>query len=323
VKPGWSRLPALALSIAAMALTATCRRSRHEAAPYDWRAERRAPDYDRTPVLLVHGYGGSPAVWAGMIEGLSALGYPPEYLSAVDIGFSARGNADAARSALVPAGAALLRRAERVAGQAGRARRFARHDLVAHSMGAVSSRLYAKWHPERVRVLVSLAGANHGTNRLCTFEDGAAREMCPAYSLDGGVQAELNGTAQVPGDETPFGIGEDGPARPHVPADASRRILYFAVSVEADKWILPAQSAELDGAGGVPLSPPALLRERLPGNFSLPEVEADHDSLLGHPDVIRLVARMLASYREDDTPSARPTPGPRAGLSGAAPAETP
>jgi pimeloyl-ACP methyl ester carboxylesterase len=297
VKPGWSRLPALALSIAAMALTATCRRSRHEAAPYDWRAERRAPDYDRTPVLLVHGYGGSPAVWAGMIEGLSALGYPPEYLSAVDIGFSARGNADAARSALVPAGAALLRRAERVAGQAGRARRFARHDLVAHSMGAVSSRLYAKWHPERVRVLVSLAGANHGTNRLCTFEDGAAREMCPAYSLDGGVQAELNGTAQVPGDETPFGI--------------------------ADKWILPAQSAELDGAGGVPLSPPALLRERLPGNFSLPEVEADHDSLLGHPDVIRLVARMLASYREDDTPSARPTPGPRAGLSGAAPAETP
>jgi hypothetical protein len=75
-----------------------------------------------------------------------------------------------------------------------------------------------------------------------------------------------------------------------------RSILYLTVRVEPDNWIQPEHSALLDGAGGVPIRMPAgvPVRETSPGNFLFQE-QVGHDTLLLHPDLLRLVAVMLAA----------------------------
>jgi len=164
----------------------------------------------------------------------------------------------------------------------------------------VSSRWYAaKLRPERVRTWIGLAGANHGTQALCPFQDEASREMCPAFASNArthALQVALNGTERERVDETPYGLGPDRPAVPRIPPDGTRSILYLTVRVEPDDWIQPERSALLDGAGGVPIRVPAgvPVRQTSPGNFLFQE-PVGHDPLLLHPDLLRLVAAMLAA----------------------------
>jgi hypothetical protein len=122
--------------------------------------------------------------------------------------------------------------------------------------------------------------------------------MCPAYARDGTagrVQVPLNGTLEERGDETPYGLGPDRPGIRSMPADNSRRVLYFSVRIEPDAWITPSASALLDGAGGVPVGLPhgVRLRETSPGNYLFQEA-VDHDSLLAHPGLHELVSRFLS-----------------------------
>lgn len=257
-------------------------------------------DYARTPVLFVHGHGLSSADWRPLIRYLVGIGYPSEYLHAVDIVPNTMANIPAATSVIAPAAAALLVRANAAAQGGGyRGEMPQRLDIVSHSMGAVSSRWYAaKLHPEVVRTWVSLVGANHGTNALCRFTHEAAREMCPAFATSAQthpLQVALNGADGAWVDETPHGLGSDRPGGPRVPPDSRRSILYLTVRIEPDRWIAPERSAVLDGAGGIPLDIPAGVpaEETSPGNF-LFRARVGHDPLLHHRDLIRLVAAMLA-----------------------------
>ncbi len=263
-------------------------------------AHSNPPDYSRTPVLFVHGHGLSSADWRPLIAHLAATGYPREYLHAVDIVPNTMANVRAATTVIEPAAAQLLARARAAARSAGhKGGAPPRLDIVSHSMGVVSSRWYAaKLHPELVRTWISLAGSNHGTNTLCWFKDEAAREMCPAFATSAeknAVQVALNGPPAAPSDETPYGLGSDRPGAPRIPPDRTRNILYLTVRIEPDSWITPERSAVLDGAGGVPFAVPAgvPVEESSSGNF-LFRARVDHCSLLNHPDLIRLVAAMLA-----------------------------
>jgi pimeloyl-ACP methyl ester carboxylesterase len=258
-------------------------------------------DYGRAPVLFVHGHGLSSADWRPLIEHLAATGYPREYLYGVDIVPNTMANVRAATSLLAPAADSLLTRAKAAAQRAGyRGEVPRRLDIVAHSMGVVSGRWYAaKLRPDLVRTWIGLVGANHGTQALCPFRDEASREMCPAFATNPrthAVQVALNGAEGAWVDETPYGLGLDRPEVPRIPPDGTRSILYLTVRVEPDGWIQPARSALLDGAGGVPIRVPAGVPvvETSPGNYLFQE-KVGHDPLLYHPDLMRLVAAMLAA----------------------------
>src|SRR3989440_9989782 len=69
------------------------------------------PDYARTPVLFVHGHGLSSADWQPLIGYLVGIGYPREYLHAVDIVPNTMANVPAATSAIAPAAPAHLAQA--------------------------------------------------------------------------------------------------------------------------------------------------------------------------------------------------------------------
>jgi pimeloyl-ACP methyl ester carboxylesterase len=267
-----------------------------------------APDYSRTPVVFVHGHGGSAAKWHKLMSHLVQNGYPQEYLYTVSIVPATMANIQAAHDVISPAVESLLTTAGVAARKAGRSGYLPqRVDIVSHSMGALSSRWYAaKLRPERVRTLITLAGANHGTDVLCGYPDDGSRDLCPAFadrSQGNLVQTGLNGYRRAPLDETPYGSGTDRAQVTRVPPDNKRRIAYFSVRIEPDEWIKPERSAILDGAGGVTIAVPSgsPVKETSPGNFlfdSRPGIlgqNVDHDTLLENTDLLRLVAAMLAA----------------------------
>jgi hypothetical protein len=241
-----------------------------------------------------------------LITHLVGIGYPREYLYAVDIVPNTMANVRAATSVIAPAAAALLVRANAAARNGGyRGEVPQRLDIVSHSMGALSSRWYAaKLRPELVRTWIALAGAHHGTDVACRLTDEAAREMCPAFATSvqtHALQAALNGAADAWVDETPYGLGIDRPGVPRIPPDSARSILYLTVRIEPDRWIQPGRSALLDGAGGlaIPVPEGVPVKETSPGNF-LFQAPVGHDPLLRHKDLIRLVAAMLAARDRPD-----------------------
>lgn len=258
-----------------------------------------AADYSRTPILFVHGHGLSSNDWRPLIAYLARRGYPPEYLSALDIRPSRMANIEAAEAFIAPAVESLLRQAASAADQAGHGRRFERVDILAHSMGAVSSRWYAtRLRPDRVRTWIAIAGANHGTNALCNHSDPGAAEMCPAYArsaADSRVQAMLNGVPGAAVDESPYGVGRDPGGIDRIPPDADRSIHYLTVRVEPDEWIIPGESATLAGAGGVTVDIPSAsdIRETSPGNFRTYR-DLDHMTILDDPAVHRLCFELLS-----------------------------
>jgi triacylglycerol lipase len=256
-------------------------------------------DYSRTPVLFVHGSGLSSHTWQPTIEHLQEIGYPSAYLYAVELQPNDGANDRAAETFIAPAVESMLAKAKAAARNAGYSEPIpVKVDIVAHSMGAVSSRWYiAKLHPERVRTWISLAGANHGTNALCGHSGAGNQQICPAFATsaaDSPLQVALNGTPSAPIDETPYGLGVDSPQVKTIPPDADRAILYLSVRIEPDGWIKPENSAVIDGAGGLPIPIPAgvPVQETSPGNY-LFQGRVGHDPLPQDPDLIRLVASML------------------------------
>ena len=262
-----------------------------------------APDYSKTPVLFVHGAGLSSKTWNKMIKYFISIGYPSEFLHAVDLMPRYGSNKRAATEFIKPEAEKLLQRAMQAiqkANYSGEAPK--KLDIVSHSMGAVSSRFFTtKIHPARVRTWISIAGANHGTNALCPLSNNGegSREMCPAFAPsteESDIQAVLNGTPNEPIDETPFGIGYDEKRVRRIPPDETRNILYLTVRIEPDRWIKPEQSAILDGAGSVSISiPPEFpIKETSPGNY-LFEKKVGHDPLPRNSNLIRFVALLLST----------------------------
>lgn len=247
------------------------------------------------PVVFVHGSGLSPASWRFMIPAMQAVNYPADYLHAVTLRPSDGDNVRAAEGAIT----STVRKALASAATYANSCNFPapdKVDIVAHSMGAFSSRWYTRFvGPENVRTLVSIAGANRGTNDLCGLPGKGNRQLCPANAGDG-IQATLNGTPTAPLDESPYGLGCDSPGRPVIEPDDMREIAYFAIYIDPDEWITPADSAQIDGAGG----------RRVPDVSTYPVVETStgnyrwlgnvgHDGLPEDADVIAFVIALLTT----------------------------
>lgn len=263
----------------------------------------RATDYSKVPIVFVHGSGLSSASWQAMRDALVRQGYPPEYLEAVDIPSGESANEVAATRSVAPAVDKVLDRAAYFARRDSRPQPT-KVDLVGHSMGAFSSRYYVSLRPETVRVWLGIAGANHGTNALCSSTGAGDVQMCPAFAsseAQSAVQAALNGTEQQPRDPSPFGLGSDSAPTVPVPPDATRCIAYLTVRIDPDEWIVPADSAMLAGAGGLTIpTADAPIDATRPGNFLLRSA-APHDDLPRRPEVIKfVVAALAAADREMD-----------------------
>lgn len=267
----------------------------------------QASSFDRTPVLLVPGYGGAAGSFANMRSYLIAHGYPAEFVRAIDLVPGDGPNQAAAELQIAPAVESLL--ADVNAFLAGAGYTGFPKDKVAilgWSMGAASSRWYtAKVAPERVERWIGLAGANHGTQCACDRSCGIPApvshpngldDLCPPFAAAGGpaVQLGLNGVPGGDVDETPYGYGADGPGKATVADEAGRAIFYFTVRAGNETYITPNASAEIDGAGGTPVVLPSgsPAQETSQGNYLLPG--EDHISIgLTSTDAFALVLALL------------------------------
>lgn len=287
---------------------ASCQQPAADSSPDD-----ACASLQKTPVLFIHGSGLSAASWDSMHAAFRQAGYPAALLHAVSLLPDDGDNIVAAARFVEPAVADLLAAqaalnamvecAEIPAGKV---------DIVAHSMGAVSGRWFASTlAPEQVRRLLTIAGANHGSNALCGLQGRGNQQLCPAFAdastATDSVQTRLNGSPQQPLDETPYGIGRDSAGRSHIPPDQARQILYATLRLEPDEWIVPASSALLDGAGGpgLPTLPKLPVTETSPGNYLFRD-SSSHDELVRHPAAIQWVLAML-----DTPPSATGVTAPR------------
>lgn len=250
----------------------------------------------RRPVMFVHGSGLSPDSWNEMVESFRKHGYPTSHLLAVRLVPNDASNPRSAERFISPAVKELLLTATRASERAG-CRAPTKVDIVAHSMGSVSSRWYASQiDATRVRNLVGITPANHGTDALCGHAGEGNQELCPAFAqspLESAVQVALNGNLRQPADKTPFGFGSDRSGVPRIDPTQDRGIFYWTIRIEPDEWIRPASSAELDGAGGrsVPRLP-AGSTETSPGNI-LWRSGVTHDDMPRDPQVISFVLRLL------------------------------
>ena len=172
-------------------------------------------------------------------------------------------------------------------------------DLISHSMASLSARWYAaRVRPDRVRLWLSLAGANHGTNVLCELSGEGADDCCPAYADNTKVsliQYVLNGAPHVADvDETPYGIGKDSLGVCSILPDQHRKILYITLRTSPDKCIKPENSPILDGAGGLMtmISEQVQAKETSPGNLLMTN-GVGHLQMLSDGDTMQLVKMIL------------------------------
>jgi pimeloyl-ACP methyl ester carboxylesterase len=253
--------------------------------------------YSRTPILFVHGSGLSSASWTAMRQRLLEVGYPSEYLLAIDMLPADGDNKAAALNYIEPTVVTLLARAQRAARQHG-ARAPEKVDIVAHSMGAFSSRWYlAEIDARKTRLWIGLAGANSGSNALCGSGGSGNQQMCPAFATAGASETQniLNGTKEGPRDPSPFGIGDDAACYVRSLPETQRCLAYYTLRIEPDEWIDPAQSAKLDGAGGLELSiSGSSAVETEPGNF-LFTPQTIHDDLPKHAGAIEFVLHVVGA----------------------------
>jgi triacylglycerol lipase len=136
------------------------------------------------PVVFVHGWLANADVWAPMVDRFEAAGFPGDRLHTWSYG-SDRSNEEIA--------AALAEEVERTLA----ATRAERVDLVAHSMGSLSSRWYLArlGGTEHVDAWVSLGGPNHG------MELGECpNRSCDDMQIGSRFLAELNAGDETPGD---------------------------------------------------------------------------------------------------------------------------
>jgi triacylglycerol lipase len=156
-------------------------------------AAAAAPD----PVLLVHGYRGSPGTWTSMVAFLEKSG---RRVHAIDLpGENNVTNARAIASTL-------------------KELKWRRVDLVGQSMGGLSSRWFTKFLAGRVKVdaYVSLGTPQYGIWSACALPTSYGGQMCPTSSF----LADLNRGDDTPGDTawtTIYSTGDE-----YVPNSASR-----------------------------------------------------------------------------------------------------
>jgi len=142
------------------------------------------------PILFIHGINGSAADFDAMIARFTARGWPASYLAAHTFEDPAWGcNVD--NAATIATWAAELRAATGAA----------QIDVVAHSMGTLSSRYFEKNldGTTTTRTYVTLGGMHHGLSSSCSpdfpFKPCVWTEICST----GEYVAQLNADPSTPG----------------------------------------------------------------------------------------------------------------------------
>jgi triacylglycerol lipase len=165
----------------------------------------------RSPILFVHGWNSSGAIWSTMIGRFEADGWAPEELYSWSYN-TAQSNAVTAQQ--------LSAKIDSILAITG----ASKVNIVSHSMGALSSRYYIKnlTGGSKVDAFVSLGGPNHGTNTAVFCLQISCMEMRPNSSF-------LNALNKK--DETP-----------------GRIISYNTWRSPCDEVINPYSSTNLNGA---------------------------------------------------------------------------
>jgi pimeloyl-ACP methyl ester carboxylesterase len=260
------------------------------------------PDYGKTPIVFIHGYGSNANCWKPLIKDLIRSGHPQEYLKAIQLHPNTGSNIDAAENQIALAveehikivNALIRKRHSSVPPKK-------KIDLFSKSMGALSSRWYtARIHPERVRIWLAFGGANHGSNVLCGWKGVGADDLCPAFAenpKESLIQYLLNGKPHVADiDETPYGLGRDSAGVKTIPSDNTRKILYISIRTTPDKWIKPETSPMLDGAGGINIEFPASIRAKQtsPGNILMTN-GVGHDAMPSDQHTMNLIRLIIST----------------------------
>ncbi|NBE54891.1 esterase/lipase family protein [Streptomyces boluensis] len=176
-----------------------------------------APEPARDPIVFVHGLGGSAADWSTFGKWFEGDGYDSTPMFAVTLPSGQRN----AQNAQV-----IKQAVEQLKADTG----AAKIDIVAFSMGNLSSRYYLKnlGGTANVDDFAGIAGPNHGVNTqltaMCAFGAFLAPDACETWSGSEFIRA-LN-----EGDETP------------------RDVNYATWRSAADGVIVPSESTILEGA---------------------------------------------------------------------------
>jgi triacylglycerol lipase len=186
------------------------------AAPEDGGA---TPPVTMRPVLLVHGINGSADDYATVIERLERDGWPSDWILA-------RTFEDPAWGCNVDNAATIRGWVEELSSRTGQAR----VDIVAHSMGTLSSRFYLRslGGLEHVSTYVTLGGMHHGLSSSCLspIRPCVWDELCES----GDFVARLN----------------DPPVTPEP--------LWWVSIAGADDEDVPASSSFLEGAENITIA---------------------------------------------------------------------
>ncbi len=135
------------------------------------------------PIVFLHGYNSSAAIWGTMIGWFLADGWPMSQMHAIDYDYNQSNTTIAGQ---------LKTAIENVLSSTG----ASKVDIVTHSMGALSSRYFLKnlGGSSQTDAWVSIAGPNHGTHIANFCGSVSCLEMRPGSTF----LTELNA-----GDETP------------------------------------------------------------------------------------------------------------------------
>ena len=139
----------------------------------------------RDPIVFVHGYGSNGSIWAPMMRRFVADGWTDAQLVAWTYDTS-QSNATTAQQLSTVIDVLLASTGA------------SRVDIVAHSMGSLSSRWYLKYVPggmSKVDAWVSLGGPNHGTDTAMTCSTTPCLEMRPGSAF----LTQLNSGDESPG----------------------------------------------------------------------------------------------------------------------------
>ncbi|MBT2639604.1 triacylglycerol lipase [Bacillus sp. ISL-39] len=179
---------------------------------------------EKDPVVFVHGFTGSSSSFDNMKEWLISQGWPSNYLYAIQYSDTTGSSVDNAYE--------LQTFVKNVLRQT----KASKVDIVAHSMGGLSTRYYVKYleGAQNVDDIVTLGSPHHGTNSsyFGLWTEGA-REMVPGSAF----LNELNSV-----DETPNG------------SDTSAVIQCTSIYSSADTVINPYTSSIIEGAENIEIS---------------------------------------------------------------------
>jgi triacylglycerol esterase/lipase EstA (alpha/beta hydrolase family) len=146
----------------------------------------RRPRNAHTPILFVHGFNSNESIWTTMIGRFKKDGWQSSELASFTYTWQASNATTAGIIASKVDSILLATSAPRVA-------------IVGHSMGTLSARYYLKntaGATDKVSALVSLAGANHGTNlAIFCLPAESCSEMVPGSAF----LTALNSVDETPG----------------------------------------------------------------------------------------------------------------------------